>query len=216
MNRKITFDQNLLRILYFRNKQYLVPICTILVCIFVFWRILLPQLFSWFATRDTITADRQTLAVLQQNIQLMTNLDETTLNTWLKTTATALPAEKDFAGILNAVSNAAALSGTSLGDYNFQIGNLSSNLDVGQKIFLQISLSLNGGMTQVEKFLVELKKQLPISDITEVDVHSTVSSTVVANFYYFPFPKITFNDTVPIETISKQQQDLITTLAGEE
>src|ERR1700722_7297240 len=73
---------------------------TIIVCfmLLIYW--IIPELNNWFSIRNEVIAARSRIAVLQQNINFMNNLDKTTLNQQLQVSTQALPADKDFGDIL--------------------------------------------------------------------------------------------------------------------
>lgn len=211
INPKVSLDQLVIKALYYRYKDFVIPVATILICCLLFFFIIMPQIQSWLALKDAISGDSEKLATLKQNVQTISKLDDAALNTDLTLASNALPADKDFTGILQALSNAAANAGTSLGDYSLPIGDLVTN---STKVTpgvqpLQLSINLKGDMDTGKTFIDELKKQLPISDVTSITVNAnnTLSLTIV--FYYAALPKIAFDDSVPLTTLSPKDEAVL-------
>lgn len=215
-NAKVTVNQMVFRNLYFRYRDFVTPLATILVCLLLFWFVVIPQMQSWLQMRDNLATDSQDLQVMHQNLSLLTSLDDAKLNQMLTVTTTALPAEKDFAGIISSIQNAAALSGANLGDYSFQLGDLSG-LDQNGKPSqtpLQLNVVLKGSVSDAQRFALQLKKQLPLSDTISIAVSSNQSITVTVVFYYASIPKIVFQDSRPLPVLGSSDTQLLQALAG--
>jgi hypothetical protein len=181
-------------------------ICFVLL---VYW--ILPELNNWFSIRNEVIATRSHIAVLQQNITFMNNLDKNTLNQQLEVSTNALPAEKDFGSILNAISNASANSGVSLNDYSFQVGNIASpsaQLLFGGLSSLQVVLVVSANTNQLQRFIQTLQNSLPISDVISVDGNDgNVSLTL--QFFQKPFPTGEFSPETPITPLSPEDLSLL-------
>ncbi len=210
-NKPIPINETTFRILYFRFKPYLISTGVVLICIILFFQFIIPQIGQWFSLRDQVIAEQQKIDVLNQNLSIITRINNATLDRDIQITATALPSNKDFAAILSAVSNAATTSNVSLGDYSFQVGSLSDTPTATQTT-LQLVLSIKGGITDVERFIQSLKTQVPLSDVTSVQINSASSSTVTTVFYYKPFPQLSFNSTAPLIGVTAQDDQLVKSL----
>ena len=215
MNQKIRFDQSIYLILYAKYKAYLLPLGVICASIFVFLVLILPQFQTYFNNRDEVAADQHTIQTLNQNIQTLTLLNESEIKDSLTIANAALPSEKDFTGILNAISHAASLANVSLGDYSFQIGNLfgkTTSAGTGQ-LSLTVSLSINGDLTSAQQFINLLGKEFPLSEVTGVNFRGNSGSDISATFFYNPLSDILFNASLPIGELSPAQQKLMTSLS---
>lgn len=210
-NKPIPINETTFRILYFRFKPYLISSGVILVCIILFFEFIIPQVSNWFALRDEVIAEQQKIDVLSQNLNIITKINNSTLDKDIQVTTIALPSEKDFAAILNAVSNAATAANVSLGDYSFQVGNLSDTA-IGSQTNLQLILSIKGGIADVERYIQSLKTQVPLSDVTNIQINSASSSTLTTVFYFKPFPQLAFNSVTPLIGITAQDDQLISSL----
>lgn len=216
-NTKVTVDQMVFRNLYFRYRDFVTPIGTILVCLLLFWFVVIPQMQSWLQMRDNLATNAQDLQTMHQNLSLLTSLDDAKLNHMLTVATTALPADKDFAGIISSIQNAAAVSGANLGDYSFQLGNLSGLDQNGKPLQtpLQLNVVLKGSVSDAQRFALQLKKQLPLSDTISIAVSSDQSITMTVVFYYAPIPKIVFQDSRPLPVLGNSDAQLLETLAGQ-
>jgi hypothetical protein len=132
----------------------------------------------------------------------------------LQIVSVALPPNKDFSGVLDGISVAANKSGVFLGDYEFQVGNISTpSISIQSFPSLQITLKINGGVSGVTRFITELYKTVPLSEVSSVKV-SNSDSEITALFYYKPFPPLGFNSSLPINTVSPQGLSVINTLSS--
>lgn len=213
---KISIDQLVLKSLYYRYQRFVMPVSTIGICLLLFWFVVIPQMQNWFALRDGLTVDEQNLQVMHQNLAIITALDDAKLDQTLTTATNALPTEKDFAGILSSLQNAAAISGVALGDYTFQLGDLSGLDQQGKatQLPVQLNVILKGTIADAQHFVKQLKNQLPLSDTIAVTVNSNTTATVTVIFYYASLPKIVFQDSVPLPVLGSVEQNLLDGLSA--
>ncbi len=211
VNTKVSLDQLVIKALYYRYKLFIVPVSTIFVCAILFFFLVIPQIQSFFAMRDEIAGDSQKLSTLKQNLQIISKLDDAQLDTYVTVASNALPTDKDFAGVLQAISSAAAKAGTILGDYSFPIGDLVGVNGKAQQAQLpmQLSITLRGDMITGKVFIEELKNQLPLSDTSAISVNSNGTLSLTVTFYYAPLPKIAFDDSVPLVTLAKKDEEVL-------
>lgn len=215
----IMLGQNNLRILYYRYKDspyYTMALIALIISISIilFFRVIVPQVESWFSINNEVFATRERISTINHNITFMDSLDKGVLNTQVKVATSALPTEKDFGPIVNALSDAALQAGVSLDDFTFQIGDTSSasgqfnNTPQKDLSAIKLSVVLLGDVTGVERFLKEIDEQLPLAEILKVegDIRST---TVTLHFYQKQFPKITFKDDQPLSALSDKYTLLI-------
>lgn len=208
-------DQSTLRILYTKYKAYLLPVGIIVVCLIIFIQFTLQQIQGFFTTQDEERLLRIRIAMLKQNKDLLTTLPDETLNQQVQTVSTALPSQKDFSGIITALSEAASEAGVGLGDYSFQVGDLSDRPDVtlvGQP-FIEVNLLINGGIEGVKNFTQVLAEKLPLSEIISTQLTNT-DATVKVFFYYKPFTVSQVASDRPLQGFSQKEVELINTLAS--
>lgn len=214
MKQKINIDTTTFLFLYGRYKEYLLPIGVILASILLFLVVIIPQFQNLLDSQQQAKVESGKLLVLKNNLSLLTNLDESQTDSQLQIVSRALPPDKDFGGILTAISSAANRSGVSLGDYQFQVGDISKpSLNVQSFPSLQLALTINGGMDGVLKFLTELYKSVPLSEVTSVKVNNTTSEIVVL-FYFRPFPPSGRDENAPINPVSQADLSTINNLSS--
>lgn len=215
MNNKVHIDAEILKLLYFKYKAYGIPIIGFLFIWIIFFQFVLPQIQNFFITKDEVTASEQTLATLTQNYNLIALQNEDEEKKYLAIATAALPQEKDFAGILTAISAAAGESGVIVNDYSFQIGDINSIIQKGKpdNQTVQISLTIKGSMDQTKDFLTALAAQFPLSEISSITMTSDGTAAITANFFYVPAQKVPFVDTNPLVVISAEQKKVLDTLS---
>jgi len=214
MKKKINIDSTTFWLLYRKYKEYFLPVGMILVSILLFLLVIIPQFQNFLDTQQQVKVESKKLALLKNNLNLLTNIDESQMDSQLQVASVSLPPNKDFEGILNGVSVAANKAGVFLGDYDIQVGDITKpSLNIKSFPSLQLSLTINGGVNGATRFMTELYKTVPLSEITNVKVTNTTSE-ITALFYYRPFPPLGFNDSVPITPVSQAGSSIIVNLSS--
>ena len=205
----------------FRDSEYYgmsVIAFTLFVCFMLIFKIIIPEINQWFSIRDEVIATRQRIATLQQNISFINNLDKNTLNDQLTIVSHALPPEKNFGYVLNALSAAAANSGVSFGDYAFQVGSVSlkggtKNGDIQQHglSIVQLTIVVNGNLNSIKHFIESVETKLPISEVTTVN-GSGNSVSLRMQFYQKQFPNVSYSGDQPLQGLSTKNTQLLQNL----
>jgi len=215
MSKRVFFGQNDLRFLYFRYKDsnyysISVIVLIIVVCVILVFMVIIPQAENYFSIRREVVALRSKISVLNENINFMNNIDKSVLNSQLNVTTQALPAEKDFAGINNALTASAIRSGVTIDDFVFNIGKESS---AKSQSSVSLVIKVNGTIDRVKRFLKEISEKLPISEVSSIESSSN-STNVTLAFHYQSFPKIVFKEDEPITPLTDPKKALIQQLSS--
>jgi Tfp pilus assembly protein PilO len=223
MKKEVWRGQNSIRFLYLRYKDspyysLLVLIFVLLICFLLVFQIIVPQVNNWFSIRDEAIAMRQKIAVLRSNFTFISSLNKLTLENNRQTMIRALPAEKDFADIINAVAVTAVRSGVSVDDFSFNLGRISSTsadlVKSGEDLSsINLSLSLSGGVDRVKKFITEIGEKLPLSEVVSVDTSNSATSLSLL-FYSKPYHLQNVPDEEPVRTISAENGSILGTLSN--
>lgn len=214
MNKKLNFDQSTIRILYYRNKEYIIPVVIILICLILFMKFVIPQMQELFLIKEKEKETQIRVENLKKNLIFLSNLDSSNLDSKLETTSNALPPKKDFAGIINAISNAAINSGVALDDFGFSVGELSTkSAKLNTQPSIQIELSVISDKDRVRLFLSKLAKEFPLSEITSVQMENNLTA-IVTVFYYKPFPPIEIDDYALPGNLSGKETTLINNMSS--
>ena len=214
MNGKINIDLLTIRTLYTDYKPFIIPFFTILSCIIVFLIFILPQANEFFRSQKTVSEEREKLNVLKNNLSVLQTSSDSELDSQVNVLSSALPPNKNFEGVINALSYSANVTGVILGNFDFAVGSLTESPKEIQKFpYLEIELNLTGGIDQASNFLDTLSKTLPMSRVIMLGVTPSGSSVRLA-FYYKPFPQAKFNENAKIDPVSKKGQVLIDELEG--
>lgn len=228
MNRELTleslralFDQTTLDILYERNKVYLLPFLGIILsCVLVIY-VILPQIQNYFQLQDQAKNLDAKIFVMEKNILFLSTLDDKNLNNNLQTVSYALPPEKDFTAVMQAISQASSVAGVAIGDFSFQPGIISNSSaqaanaksSVISEPSLDISVNITGGVDQTKRFIQEISKRLPLSQVEQVSV-SNNASVIVISFYYEEFPQLKNNENVELRPLTQKETEIIQKLSG--
>jgi hypothetical protein len=213
MKKKFNLDAATFKFFYTKYKEYLLPLVVILVCIGLFIFVLIPGIQNLFYSQQEAKVEAEKLTMLRNNLNTLNNLSDTQLDSQLQIVASALPPNKDFAGILNAIGVAANNSGVILGDYNFSVGDITNNQSFQPFPSLQLTLTISaGGINSVIKFVSELYKTVPISEVSSIRADA-MGSQITVLFYYRPFPSLDFSDSQPLAPLSSKNLSIINQLS---
>lgn len=205
----LNINSSTFNILYRKYKSFVLPSGIILACLFAFLLIVMPQVNSVLSARDQEKLETIKLQKLQNNLNVLNNLDQVELNTNLDSLSRALPSTKDFAGIISSISDKSVQAGVLLGDFSFNVGDLSTiNAGVGSFPSLQINLSVTGSPDSIFSFIKLLYKSLPLVEISTVSSDGN-SASLLVKFYYKSYPQGTISDETIVLPFSPKDIELI-------
>ena len=205
MERRINADLKSLQLIFNRNRPYFAPIAIIAICFFLFFQFVLPQ-FNSLAKREKEAKEAsENLQTLKKNMDILTNTNDITLDSQVKTLTFALPLGKDFEGILKAIDFVSQRTGVGVGSFSFPVGSLSEEEEDSKFLKIDIVIPLSSTGSGVNNFAKALFNTAPLSEISFIRIGEN-GSTVNVSFYYRPFNFFGVEKT-PINPIS--QDDLI-------
>lgn len=210
----LTFSEDDIRLLYLRYKEYLVSVIVILISTILFLILVPAQIVNIFKSNDETIQTGSRVKILSGNFDSLSKVSEGTLDQQFKLSSSALPNTKDFDGIINGIARAALSSGVKVSDYGIEIGEVAPEFSQLKKISaLDLSLTVDGGVEGMKRFLLELSKAFPLSEVTEVQTSGN-SSKIGLNFYFKPFPPAKLDNNKPISPLSKTEAKLIEKLSS--
>ncbi len=215
MKENTNVDLDTIKILYSKYKEHLVYILILLITLVLFLFAVLPRIRDLARLNDERKIELNKFSILKNNLDLLSNLDDSILSTQLLLVSTALPSEKDFEGVLSSISSATAKSNTSLSDYEFQVGGLSHpSIEESTGFpFLTLAVSIKGTPSQISEFIGSLSKSTPLSEVTSV-TQNLNSAIISINFYYKALVPFKFDDSQAISPISEKGKQVIKTLSS--
>lgn len=211
------YDLPIYSMLYEKYKGYLIPFVIFLACVVLVMQVVLPQYEDLQQTRAKEEALRQKNQVLQGNLVLLKKLPEATLDDNMKLSNAALPSEKDYAGILIGVPNAAAIAKTPIDDFSFTVGQLGpakiapavSQGKVSTEDIINIDLLLKGDEEATKLFLQTITQVFPLAGVNTISLGSSESVTVKTEFYSKGLPKFSAKDEKPLQDLSQAENALL-------
>lgn len=208
-SKKINLDLENILVLYKHYKDFLLPIGVILVSILVIIYIIFPQVQQYFNSQDLLKTEQQKLETLTNNYNFLLSLNDAKTNSDFNLLSLALPPQKDFAGIIDAISYVSAKTGVAVGDFQFSLGNLSA-VNFGGTAYpsTKISINLKGDAKGIASFINELSKTIPIAQTTTINI-SNDEGAITVLFYYKPFPSQNIGDQAPVVPPSTRDTALI-------
>lgn len=213
MNEKINSDLKSLKFIFGRNKPYILPIIIILAVLILFWQFVMPQFKTLFMAQEEIRQASLRLQTLKENLNVLTNTDEKSLDKQLKILNLALPVNKDFSGILNSIYYASQRTGVNLGSFSLQIGELLNPEKKYDSSTISVSIPINADAAAVNSFVEIISKTVPLSEVTLIKI-SNISSTVSLSFNYKPLGFSNYKEDVRIIPLTQKGLTVIDKLSG--
>jgi len=213
MREKVNVDAEALKLLYKRYKEYIVPCFVIFICVLLFFIVIISQIKDLIKVSKQRDTELKKLEVLKSNLNILSGVNSSVLDSQFDVISSALPPNKDFEGIITGISGAAQRSNVGLSDFALQVGDLSeTEVTSGEFPFLGIKLNIQSSYQQSADFITELFKSFPLAEITDVSL-SDRSTGISVVFYYKPMPIIEIDNYEPIKTLSKNNLDLMNELS---
>lgn len=211
---KNNLTSNTLKIVYSRNKEYVPPIGMVLLSLLLFVLLILPQVADISQLQNNEGEMKKKIAGLQTKYNFLKNYDDSNLDNQVKIASNALPRQKDYSGIVSAISKSAGNSGISLDDFSFTVGDLTTEPTVSSPPSIQVSFTIKGSIDSTKKFLQSLSKQLPLSEVTSLQISNGVTSLSTI-FYYKPFPSLQVSglEDSPLSPLTQEQSLLLNNLS---
>ncbi|MDZ4228097.1 MAG: hypothetical protein U1E54_02520, partial [Candidatus Levybacteria bacterium] len=163
------------------------------------------------AAREEALATSLRIEALKANLDVLTNINEETLDLQLKTLSLALPLNKDFFGILNSVYSTAQKTGVDLGSFSFKIGDIAKSESGDNFPVIKLSAPINSGVIAINSFVETISKTVPLAEVYSVKI-GNISSTVSLSFYYRPLSVSNYSQDVRISPISQKGLELVNQL----
>ena len=212
MNEKINIDLKSLKFILNKNKAYIFPIAAIFISIILFLQFVIPQFRALLEVGKEVRETSLRIKTQKANLNILTNIDEETLDSQLKILNSALPPSKDFIGMLNSIYSTAQKTGVNLGSFSFEVGDLTKSVSGDDFPVVKLSIPIvNSGVAGVNSFVEIINKAFPLSEVELIKIGG-VSSVVNLSFYYKPLDASSYNQNVSISPISQKELMLINQL----
>ena len=212
MNEKINVDLKSLKFIFERNKPYILPSIIIVICIALFLQFVIPQFKILSLAQEEARLASLKLQILKENLNVLTNTDEKSLDSRLKILNLALPLNKDFGGILNSIYYASQKTGVSLGSFSLQIGELADTKKSVDFPSISLTIPISANAPAVNSFVEVLSKTVPISEVTIIKIRN-VASSIKLSFYYKPLGFTNLKEDARINPISQKGLGIINRLS---
>lgn len=213
MNEKINADMKSLKFIFDRNKHYILPAIIILISIILFWQFVIPQFKILLTAREEARQASLKLQTLKENLNILTNTDEKSLDSQLKILNSALPLNKDFSGILNSIYLASQKSGIDLGSFSLRIGDLSDSKKQDDFPTISLSVPINADAAGVNSFVETINETAPLSEVTLIKIRN-LTSTIGLSFYYKPLGLSSYREGARINPLTQKGLSMIQELGG--
>lgn len=207
MNLKINniLSYGAIKSLYEDNKQYSLPVVSIIVSFLLFFIFIVPQVLSFPSRKQEVDIETEKLDKIKETEKILQNADIGLIDPQLKTASKALPPGKSFEEILNGISTAAALSAVQIESYKFdkQITETTSEKNKFSSLLFEVSII--GTTKDAISFIKDLYKTYPASDVTSI-ISSQGTTSIKILFYYKSFSSISPTDRTELKSMSAMEK----------
>ena len=150
----LNINSTTFNILYRKYKSFVLPSIIIIACIILFFIVIIPQVQAVLDAKEKERIEKQKLELFKNNYNLLLNMDIVKLNSDFEMLTKTLPSGKDFAGIINSISDKSVKTGVRIGDFEFTVGDISKPAE-GATSFpsMQISLDVSGKPKAILDFI---------------------------------------------------------------
>ena len=208
-SKKINLNLNTFNTPFKSYKDNILPLAVILICIVVLFFVVVPQFQQYLKSNEEFKKETQKLEIYKNNYNFLSNLDDQKSDKDLDTLSQVLPSNKDFVGIMNAISAAASKTGVSIGDFDFSLGDLNKATVVTSSYpSIKININLGANALSISRFIKELYKTAPLSEVVSIKTTNNASELEIL-FYYKPFPPQNISNQTPIVPLSNKSISLI-------
>ena len=197
---------------YSQHYRLVTPIVVILIGLTVLVMFIFPQINNWFSVRSEVEATQARINIIRQNIRILENTNKEKVESEFIVASQALPSNKDFSGILDAINDATTKSGITLDDYEFSLGsvftNKSGNKTPPDSSSVLLKLSIEGNSDSVSNFLSEIENEIPIVQLQSVNFADN-KGQMQLSFPVKPFADINMRYDTPITVLTNDQRSLM-------
>jgi hypothetical protein len=207
--KKISLESISFRLLYYQYKEYFIFFVIIFVSVLLFLFIIIPQIQDFFLIRAEVDRYKEKNELLKGNISYIGKLDDGVLDSQFKTVSLALSTKKDFVNIVNSLSRASEKTGVELGDFSFEVGDLSTNsARLTASPVLSLNITVAGKIDAVHAFVNALYAQIPLMSISSLQL-TEGSATIRTEFPYKPYVAGSLNTTTRFVPFSNKEQQVL-------
>lgn len=207
----------------FRYSVYfpiVVPSSAVVTCILIVLLFVVPQVQGLVSLQGEINATQARIKTMKDNISYLQVVDPQTVDNDFKTATAALPADKDFVGVLNAIAASAVDGNVSLQDYSFSpassavqsihsvSGKSQTDVSVNGMTPVQVSLVVIGTVDEVNGFIRGIEKRLPLAEVKEAEFNQG-KAQVVISFYTRAFPKVKLSNGQTVNVLNATDKKLL-------
>lgn len=199
----------------FRYSQYyrlILPVIVILIGLVMLTVYIFPQVNNWFSVRSEVEATQARINIMRQNARVLENINKEVVESEFLIASQALPPNKDFSGILDAINDAAIKSGITLDDYEFSLGSIfadkSGNETPSDSASILLNLSVEGDANAVSSFLSEIESEIPIAKLQSINF-SDNKGQIQLSFLIKPFADINIRYDTPLTLLNNNQRNLM-------
>ena len=198
---------------YYENKDYLIPFVILLSSALLFLLFIVPQLLAFPSKKSERDVEITKLKKIEEARDILENANTLKLDRDVKIASQALPSDKNFELVLSAITVAANLSNTQVNKYLFVEDTIDSSASEPELPKMNFEISILGDVRQSVKYMDELYKTYPISDITEID-HKEGATKLKVSFYYNPLTEIKSEDGVLVRNFSQKENEALRQISG--
>ncbi len=176
----------------FRDSKYYLPTIystIILACILLIVFVIYPQIQNFLNINAQVNQLTSQIATLKNNINNISGVNDSDLQSNFDLVSRAVPANKDFSGAIQDVSSVAIQSNVILNNFTVVVGDYSSTSGIAGASSDQnftLNINIRGSSSGIINFLSKLKNSLPLMSVQSITI-SQSQAIIALQVYYVPY-----------------------------
>ncbi len=203
----------------FKDSKYYLPTVysTIIVaCILLIMFVIYPEIQNFLNIDAQVTQLKTQISTLQNNINNISGLNDSDLQTNFNLVNNAVPVDKDFSGAIQDISSVAIQSNVILNDFTVKVGDYASKSNTPGSSSTQdftLDIDIDGSPSGIVNFLTKIKNSLPLMSVESISI-SQAQATIALQVYYVPYQQHTVDLTTYNLSLNPTDQSTLNQLAS--
>ena len=206
MNLNAKFSKEIIYSLYEDNKNYAIPVLSIVISFLLFFIFIVPQVLTFPNRKQEVDIENAKLSKIKEAEKVILRANPDQIESQLRIATKALPSTKAFEEILGSLLTAAALSGAQIENYKFDSQSmLQTDPQTTKFSTLLFEVTIIGSTKAGVEFIKELYKTNPASNAISILTSSGLTNVKIL-FYYKSFSPVSIENRTQVRSISSSEK----------
>lgn len=201
---------------YVKYKKQILPLVFLSLSFFLIFRVILPQTSAISESNQLISSKTSQIDTLQKTLSVVSSQNDSLIEEQMDTATKALPGIKNIAIIFEALTSAAAASGSELREFSLKVGGVYGRAAkvtgfVKGVPSISVTARISGTPFDLIKFSKEAQERLPLAEVKALDT-SKDTGTFEIDFFYKPYDIAAIAKQEKVSSLTQVDLNLLTQL----